>query len=92
MFDDLDSLTLRVSLVVHCLRPQLDQTSRERCQLISDLPRIERRFPRLSIEEFLTSVKQLLARVAVELVDAPLEMGIDVAICSILFLKSLPLS
>ena len=89
MFDDLNLLTLRVSLVVHRPRPYLDKTSRERCQRISDLPEIKRRFPRLSTEEFLRNVRLLLARVAVELVDALLEMGMDISLCSLVFPRSL---
>ena len=85
MFDDLYSLTLRVSLVVHHPKPLLDETSQERCQCISDLPEIKRRFPRLLTEEFLRDVGLLLARVAVELVDALLEMHTDVAVCSLEF-------
>ena len=50
--------------------PRLDEISRERCQLISDLPEIERRFPQLSMEEFYRNVELLPARVVVELIDA----------------------
>ena len=63
----------------------MDELSRERSQLISDLPEIERRFPRLSTKEFLRNVELLPARVAVELVDAPLEMVMDIAVCGLAF-------
>ena len=53
----------------------MDDSSRERCQRISDLLEDDRGFPRLSTVEFLTTVRLILARVAVELVDAPLEAG-----------------
>ena len=49
--------------------------SRERCQRISDLSEPDRNFPHLSRVEFLTNVGLISAKVAVELVDAPLEMG-----------------
>ena len=53
---------------------------------ISDLPEIERRFSRLSKEEFLRNVRLLPARVTVELVNAPLEMGMDIAVYGLVFL------
>ena len=63
----------------------MDELSRERCQLISELPEIERRFPRLSTEEFLRNVGLLLARIALELIDAPLKMGMDIAVYDLVF-------
>ena len=42
---------------------------------MSDLSEDDRGFPRLSTAEFLTNVGLISARVAVELVDAPLEAG-----------------
>ena len=92
MFKDLSSLTLRVSLVVHRPRSRLDETSREGCQHISDLLEIERRFPRLSTEEFLRNVGLLPTRVTVELTDVPLEMGMNIVVCGLVFMQSLPLS
>ena len=53
----------------------MDNTSQERCQRVSDLSHDDRGFPRLSTMEFLTQVGLMKARVAVELVDAPLEAG-----------------
>ena len=77
-------------LVVHRPRPRLDETSREKRQRISNLPEIDRSFPPLSTEEFLRNIGLLLARVAVELVDAPLEMGMNPRDCGLcIFLRSL---
>ena len=68
----------------------MNEANREKCQGISDLLEADRSFPRLPIEEFLRRVGLLSARVAVELVDAPLEMGMDVATCGLcIFLRSL---
>ena len=53
----------------------MDDSSRERCQRISNLPEDDLGFPRLLTVEFLTNVGLIPARVAVELVDAPLEAG-----------------
>ena len=53
----------------------LDDSSRERCQCISDLSEDDRAFSSLSTVEFLTNVGLIPARVVVELVDAPLEAG-----------------
>ena len=54
---------------------RLSGDSRERCQRISELSEEDHSFPHLSIVEFLTNVGLIPARVVVELVDAPLEMG-----------------
>ena len=53
----------------------MDDSSRERCQRISDLPEDDCGFPRLSTAKFRINVVLILARVAVELVDALLEAG-----------------
>ena len=53
----------------------MDDSSRERCQRISNLLEDDRGFARLSTVEFLTNVGLILARVVVELVDFSLEMG-----------------
>ena len=63
----------------------MDEISRETCQIISDLPEIEHKWPRLSTEEFLRDVGLLLSRVTVELIDAPLEMGMIIAVYSLVF-------
>ena len=68
-------LTLRIPLIVSRSRPHLSDASRDRCQRISDLSEEDRSFPRLSSMELLTNVSLIPARVAVELVDALLEMG-----------------
>ena len=52
----------------------MDKLSRERCQFISDLPEIERKWSRLLSEGHLRKVG-LLTTKAVELVDALLELG-----------------
>ena len=44
-FVDLDSLTLRISLVVYRPRPRLDEASREKCKRISDLLEADHSFP-----------------------------------------------
>ena len=64
-----------IYFVVYRSRSCLNDISRERCQRISDLSKDDRNFPRLSTIEFLTPVGLIPARVAVELVDAPLEAG-----------------
>ena len=74
-FDNFDPLTLRISLVVYRPKPCLSGDSRERCQRISGLPEVDHSFPCLSSMEFLTNVGLIPARIVVELVDAPLEMG-----------------
>ena len=53
----------------------MDDSSGEKDQHISDLPADDHGFPHLSTVEFLTNVGLIPARVAVELVDAPLEVG-----------------
>ena len=53
----------------------MDDSSRERCQRISDLSKDDHGFSRLSTAEFLAAVSLIPARVAVELVDASLEAG-----------------
>ena len=53
----------------------MEDFSRKRFQHISDLPEDDHGFPRLSIMEFLTNIGLILARVAVELVDPLLEVG-----------------
>ena len=53
----------------------MNDVSRERCQHISDFSHDDRSFLRLSTVEFLSQVSLIPARVAVELVDAPLEAG-----------------
>ena len=63
----------------------MDKISRERCQLISDLVEIERRWPRLTTEEFLRDVGLLPTRVAMVFIDAPLEMGMIIAVCGFVF-------
>ena len=67
----------------------MDDASRERCQHISDLSEDDRIFLRLSIVEFLTNVGLIPTRVAVELVDAPLEVGMALQfVVSVSFLRS----
>ena len=68
----------------------MSDDSQERCQCISDLLKADHSFPRLSSVEFLTNVGLILARVAMKLVDAPLEMGMMLrSAVSASFLRSL---
>ena len=53
----------------------MSDAGQDRCQHISDLPEDDHSFPHLSTMEFLTNVGLISARVAVEVVDALLEMG-----------------
>ena len=64
-----------ISLGVSRPRQRLSGDSRERFQRISDLSEADRSFPHFLTMEFLTNVGLILAKVALELVDAPLEMG-----------------
>ena len=65
----------------------MDNTSLETCQHISDLSNDDRSFLRLSTSDFLTHVELILARVAAELVDAPLEVGMTLqSVVSVSFL------
>ena len=60
----------------------MDELSHAKCQLISDLPEIKHKWSRLSWEGHLRKVGLLPTRV-VELVDAPLEMGMLAMVSSL---------
>ena len=52
----------------------MSDDSRERSQCISDLPEADRSFPYFLSVICLTNVSLIPTRIAIELVDAPLEM------------------
>ena len=81
--NDLKLLTFRIWFVLQHPRLRLEELSRERCQLISDLPEIEHRWSRLSSEGHLRKVN-LLSTKAVELIDAPLKMGMITMVSGVL--------